>query len=138
MRKKSQPMGLVILICDTLIEDKKTKKKSLIGLFNSLKAISFPVCHPEIHVFVGLTAGNGKYNCQLNCINESNGKVIAETEGPIEFISPNDVIELDFCFHNLIFPEEGNYSFEFLCEAEMIFHRRFIVRKQGRKTNGSS
>lgn len=122
-------MGLAIVICDMVIADQETKKKSLIGLFNSLWANNFPVAHHEIHVFVSLTGGNGHYNCELNCHNESSGKTIGQTEGPLEFKNPNDVIELDFCFRNIFFPEPGNYSFEFLCDGEMIFHRRFMVRQ---------
>jgi len=132
-RKKSLPLGLAIIICDTVIADQETEKKSLIGLFNSLWANKFPVAHHEIHVFISLTGGNGYYNCALNCINESTGKIIAETNGPIDFKNPNDVIELDFCFRNLVFPEPGNYSFEFLCDGAMLFHKRFMVRLIGGK-----
>lgn len=132
MGTKSKPMGLAILICDELIEDAKTKKKSLIGLFNVITSGSFPCTHPRIHVFISLTGGNGEYNIELRCLNESTGAMILAIPGKIKFASPNVVAEIDLNLGNVVFPMPGNHAFEFLCDGEMLFHRRFTVKEEAR------
>ena len=132
MSKKSSPLGLALIICDTVIADENTKKKSLIGIFNRLWAVSFPCRHPEFHVFVSITGGHGKYRFVLQCVNETNGETINNLSGDLTFKSPKQVIEADFNFRPIVFPEPGQYSFEFLCDDEMVLHRRFIVDRARR------
>lgn len=131
MKKTSKPIGLAILICDELIEDKKTGKKSLIGLFNRIQSVHFPYKLPRFHVFLSLTGGNGKYKTELSCTIETKNKKLFSVFGDLQFKNPNAVIEADFEFIDFIFPEPGNYTIEFLCDGEMIFHRRFMVNKKG-------
>lgn len=133
MSKKSPPLGLSLIICDTVIADANTKKKSLIGIFNRLWAASFPCRHPEFHVFVSITGGHGKYRFVLQCVNETNGETINKLNGDLTFKSPKQVIEADFNFRPIVFPEPGQYSFEFLCDGEMVLHRRFIVDRVRRE-----
>lgn len=127
MSKKSPPIGLAIIICDTVIADQKTGKKSLIGIFNRIWAQSFPAPHPELHIFISLTNGHGHYKCSLQCLNESNGQIISKAEGDIDFEDPRQVIEADFNLRGLVFPAPGQYSFEFLCNGNPLLHRRFTV-----------
>ena len=46
------PSGLAIVVCDQIIEDKATSKKSLIGIFNNIASQTFPCRHPALSVFV--------------------------------------------------------------------------------------
>ena len=59
------PSGVAIVVCDLIIEDKLTSKKSLIGIFNQIGAQSFPYRHPQICVFVSLTEGRGQCAARL-------------------------------------------------------------------------
>jgi len=44
-----------MLTCDEVLIDGKTGKHSIIGHFSSIKAAGFPVTHPSLTLFVGLT-----------------------------------------------------------------------------------
>jgi len=55
------PMGLALVVCDTIIEDKLTGKKTLVGLFDRLQTSRLPCVHPAMTVFVSLTGGRGEY-----------------------------------------------------------------------------
>ena len=50
MAGKSTPSGLAIVVCDQIIEDKATSKKSLIGIFNNIASPTFPCRHPQLSV----------------------------------------------------------------------------------------
>ncbi len=134
MNKKETPLGLALIVCDAVIDDARTHKKSLIGIFNRLSSSKFPCKHPRFHVFISLTNGRGEYNTELRCLNEKSGEPIFSGKGKIGFADPNAIIEINFEFLGTIFPEAGYYAIEFLCNDEMVLRRRFIVTefKEGR------
>lgn len=130
MRPKLIPLGMTI--CDMVIQDTKTKKKSLIGIFSQINAVKAPIQHPSISVFVALTEGNGKYDCELHCVRDDDNQLIMNAQGSIEFHDPNQVLELVFDLNGPVFPSFGHYRFEFLAEGEPVISRKFsVVKAQG-------
>jgi len=121
------PTGLAIVICDQIIEDKHTNKKSLIGIFNNINATNFPCRHPQICVFVSLTEGRGQCNARLRVVNEETDQVITDVRGPIQFPDIHAVVELVFNLVGLVFPSPGLYSIEFYCDDVLVLERRFHV-----------
>jgi hypothetical protein len=121
------PSGLAIVICDQIIEDKLTHKKSLIGIFNNIAAGQFPCRHPQISVFVSLTEGHGQYNARLRIANEETDEVVADVNGQIQFPDVNAVVELVFNLVGLTFPMPGLYAIEFYCADALVLERRFHV-----------
>jgi len=82
---KPSPTGLAIVICDQIIEDKLTGKKSLIGIFNQIGTQSFPCRHPQLCVFVSLTEGRGQCAARLRIVHDESEHVVAEVNGNIQF-----------------------------------------------------
>jgi len=56
-----KPSVQAFLVCDQVIEDSVTKKKSLIGLFTHLQAMSFPFQHQQMGLYFCLTDAEGNY-----------------------------------------------------------------------------
>ncbi len=127
MTEKSSPTGLAIVVCDQIIEDKLTNKKSLIGIFNNIGGVSFPCRHPQISVFVSLTEGRGAYTARLRIINEASSETVADVNGQIQFPDIHAVVELNFNLVGLLFPSPGLYSIEFYCDEALVLERRFHV-----------
>lgn len=125
MRPKLIPLGMII--CDTVIQDIKTKKKSLIGIFSQINAALSPVQHPRMSVFLILTEGNGRYICDLRCIRDEDNALVMKAQGTIEFKDPQQVLELAFDLNGPIFPSFGQYRFEFFAEQEPVISRKFAV-----------
>lgn len=125
--QKPNPSGLAIVICDQIIEDKQTNKKSLIGIFNNINAASFPCRHPQVSVFVSLTEGRGECAARLRIANEETDEVVADVNGPIQFPDIHSVVELVFNLVGLVFPSPGLYSIEFYCDDALVLERRFHV-----------
>ena len=118
MRPKLIPLGMII--CDTVIQDIKTKKKSLIGIFSQINAPQKPIQHPKMVVFLVLTEGNGSYGCELRCVRDDDNSLIMNAKGQINFKTPKDVLELAFDLNGPVFPDFGNYRFEFFAEGEPV------------------
>lgn len=121
------PTGLAIVVCDQIIEDKATNKKSLIGTFNNLASPSFPCRHPQLSVFVSLTEGRGTYTARLRITNDETGDVVVDVNGQIQFPDIHAVAELAFNFVGIAFPKPGLHSIEFYCDDTLVLERRFHV-----------
>jgi hypothetical protein len=127
MAGKPSPSGLAIVVCDQIIEDKTTSKKSIIGIFNNIASVTFPCRHPQLSVFVSLTEGRGTYQARLRVVNEETGAAVTEVNGQIQLPEVHTVAELAFNFIGLEFPAPGLYSIEFYCDDALILERRFHV-----------
>jgi hypothetical protein len=127
MNDKPSPIGLAIVICDQIIEDKLTSKKSLIGIFNQIGAQNFPCRHPQVCVFVSLTDGRGQCGARLRIVHDESNQAVAEVDGQIQFPDVHTVVELNFNLVGLTFPDPGVYSIEFYCDDALVLERRFHV-----------
>ncbi len=127
------PVNLAIIVCDSIIEDRGTGKKTLVGIFNRLGSKKFPCRHPALSIFVSLTNGQGHYQAQLQCVDARKDKPIIGLEGGIEFEDPKAVIELGFNIDGMVFPGPGIYEFQFLCDGVLIGQRPFEVRDMGKE-----
>lgn len=124
-----KPICQALIVCDQFITDAVTGKKTLVGVFNSLGAAQFPCVHPKFCVYVALTNGRGEYAAELKLINEGNQNLIVKAQGKISFPSPMDMLELNFEFVNVRFPDPGQHTIEMYCDDELLTERRFTVVK---------
>jgi hypothetical protein len=127
MSNLSKPMGIALIVCDEIIEDRHTGKKTLVGLFSRIHAKAFPAVHPKMNLFISFDNAKGHYHSAIRIIREKTSEIIAEAKGEITVKSPIDVTEMNIAFINLKFPETGVYNIEFYCEDELVLQRRFVV-----------
>ena len=122
-----KPIGIAMVICDQIIEDTATQKRSLIGLFNAVYAADFPTTLHKLCVFVSVTQLNGSVTLELVCHNETKGDPILKAVGVAQSSDPNGVLEIGFEFDKMSLPSPGLYCFELLHEGEIVLQRRFNV-----------
>lgn len=127
MTTKPTLISLSMVICDTVIDDRRTGKKSLMGLFNNITASLVPCVHSRLNVFISLTEGNGDYIAKLRCLKVGDEKEIFFMEGPIKFQDPRQILEFNFEILGITFPDYGDYRFEFLCNDVPMIARKFKV-----------
>ena len=136
-KEKPRPVSLAMLLCDYVIEDKQSNKKSLIGLFSNISAKQFPASHYRMNVFVVLCDGHGEYDGELRCVSADTDKEVSTMKGPVVFPDPNAVIEFNFEMFGVTFPEPGDYIMQFLCDDEIVIQRRLTItqieEKEGEK-----
>ena len=125
--KKPNPILLSINICDLIVRDEITKKVSLIGLFNTIKAGVFPTQHNSFHVYVALTNGHGQYHTTLSIVDVTDNKPIMAIEGELNFLTPLQVLEINFGLQGLRFDKAGKYAFRVTCERMLVGERDFAV-----------
>ena len=124
------PKALAMIICDEVIDDRRTHKKSLIGMFDRIATSTLPAKHPKMHVFFSLTNGRGKYQATLQHTYLPELKVLKELHGELDFPNPNAILEYDFELLHVSFPHEGKYSFQLLLDGRAVAERIFEVARQ--------
>jgi hypothetical protein len=123
-----KPMLVAMIICDQIITEAGSNKKSIIGCFNNIISASFPCVHPTFFVFVALTNGRGSFKAKSKCINEADNSVIFEVGGPITILDPMQTVEMGFKLVNLSFPKPGIHAIQFWCDDELLMPKRFNVK----------
>jgi hypothetical protein len=129
MNAACKPIGTALVICDQVITEAGSNKKSLIGIFNNVSARKFPCRHYRMCIFVSLTGGHGSAKMEVRCVHEPSGQAIFGAEGEASFANPNHIVEAVFEFNNIVFPAPGLYGIEVLSNEEMVLQRRFHVRQ---------
>lgn len=119
-----------MLFCDMVYKDPSTGKRSLMGLFNGLGAIAFPVRHPQMAVFAELTNGRGSTDIKVVLVDsDEEREPLFEASAEIVFENPRQLVEFDFQFQNLTFPEKGEYSFQIFANSEFLAEKRLHVNQ---------
>ena len=131
------PMGLALVVCDTIIEDKLTGKKTLVGLFQQILAHRFPWVHPAMSVFVTVTSGRGRYPCEIICRHMDNETVAFAAKGTLELRDPSQVVDVAFRMNGVRFPKPGMYWLHFLTDEVPIMMRPIHVKERKPKDSES-
>jgi hypothetical protein len=118
------------LICDQVITEAQTNKKSLIGIFNNIWSDHFPFPYNRFWVFIQLTNGQGRIGVDLRCVKDKETReILWSAKGEFDFPNPRTVVEMAFEFKNVVFPEPGPYAFE-LWQGDLFLHdKKFNVFK---------
>ena len=129
-----RPLVLSLVLCDQIITEHLTLKKSLIGAFNSIGFEALPGVYPRMCVYAALTNGQGETTANLRCVfmdtDDSEGRTLWEVNAPIAFDNPNQVVEICFELNKIAFDSVGLHSFELSCGEELLMERRFHVHRR--------
>lgn len=127
MPSQVKPTAIALVVCDNIYQE-PGGKVALVGLFNSLKANSFPAKHPRLAVFASVTGVREASVAKLEIVNAENDQTIVSASGPF----PGEtealtVVDMHFIFNNIVFPEAGMYYVRFWGNDHLIFMRPFDV-----------
>jgi hypothetical protein len=121
------PEVLAMVLCDMIITDSESNKKSLIGLFDRVESPAMPCLVNELHVYVCLTDGHGSLPVSIACIAAEEGDELFRGHAEVEFLDPLQVVELHFVFPHAQFPRAGEYRFQFYADGVLLRERKFFV-----------
>jgi len=125
--QKPLPVIHAMLICDKVITEANNKKKSLIGIFDTIYYTRLPLGWPELWVYINLSDVLAQYNVKIEMVCLEDNRKILEVTGiltPTE--KPN--WELAFRLRDIVFKEEGIYAFRFWLDDNVIGEKYLYVR----------
>ena len=118
------PSVVAMLLCDQIINEQVTNKKSLIGVFDNFNSLTFPVILPRLAVYVKMADAVGDYTFKLRMVKLKDESLIAEIgfQARITGAAVGQYSELALNMGNVPLPEPGKYEFQ-LYSGEDYLHR---------------
>ena len=127
-RPAAAPSLVSLLICDQVIDDKLTNKKSAIGIFNTILVQKLPTAIHQMAILASVTEIAGRVELEIRLVRDSDNAVLFSGKGAVEAPNPLGVVDLLFAMQGVKIPEAGQYAFELLSGGEILGRRRFQVR----------
>ena len=120
------PYLLAIVVCDNVIIDERSKKKTLVGLFDSINSRAFPANHPALSIFVRVIDAEGLYSFRFDYVNVEddtliNRAVIPDVTIPDRLIAHDLVMEVP----GIGIPKPGEYEFRIFANERYIGRTKF-------------
>ena len=118
-----------MLICDYVITEQGTKKKSLIGVFENINARKFPCMHHALSVYVKLTEAQGDYQFRLEMVDLKTDTMAGKGQLPnaVHIDNPLATHEIVFNLKGLKFQHPGDYEFRMFANDHIFGQKSFLV-----------
>lgn len=105
------PIPVAFLLCDYVITDEATKKKSLIGVFDRVWATRFPTQHRPIALYARLYDAEGEHDVRVEYVKVGEERVLAEAKGTLRVQDRKRPVEFALTLPAIPIPEPGEYEF---------------------------
>jgi hypothetical protein len=115
------PSVVAMLICDQVITEQVTNKKSLIGVFDKFFSPNFPAMLSRLAIYVKLADAAGEYLFRLRIVKLKDESPLAEVRLDAQIPNTDQYTELALNMSFLV-PEQGKYEFQ-LYAGENYLHR---------------
>ena len=123
-----KPSVQAFLVCDQVIEDSLTKKKSLIGIFTHLQAVTFPFQHQQMGLYFCLTDAEGTYHFDIDLVHLNNEQLVCRATLPNIVIGDRlQISDFGINIPALVFPAPGRYEFRLMMSRRLIAQKDFHV-----------
>lgn len=128
MTDVSPPSVQAFLVCDCVIEDSLTKKKSLIGLFTHLQSVTFPFQHHQLGLYFCITDAEGTYRVEIDLMFVNTDQLVCRASLPDIVIGDRlQISDFGINIPALLFPAPGRYEFRLRMNGRMIAQKDFHV-----------
>jgi hypothetical protein len=124
---RPHPSLNAMLLCDQTIREHGTGKISLIGVFENITSVHFPVVHRALAVYAKLADAEGDYTIRLELVRLDDGQVV--TGGKLQASFPDRISpgELVFALEDLGLERPGRYEFRLYANERFVAGKSFTV-----------
>jgi len=134
--KPPSPEIKAFLVCDQILHDANTNKRSLIGIFHDLAATQFPATHPSLWIYANLTDAHGRYAFEFRFVDVGRNTVLGSAAPPpLDIPDPRQTAEFSAQLRNVPIPQPGTYEFHLIANGNLLATkglRVLAVDAQGR------
>ena len=128
--QQPNPVVKAFLVCDMIVHDAQSGKKSLIGVFHELRADRFPAVHHALWIYANLTDGRGEYRFEIRLVDVARNTVLGKGKPPpINIGGPLQTTELSAQLRNVQLPGEGTYEFQLHANDQLVATKAIRVMK---------
>lgn len=129
IRQRPLPVIHAMLICDKVISEEGTHKKSLIGIFDTIFYSRLPIAIPELWVYINLSDIVEEHSFRIELVYLDENRIIVEVKSKLPAKGkPNR--ELSYCFKNIVFERDGTYVFRFWAEDDVMGEKYLRITRR--------
>jgi hypothetical protein len=122
-----QPYVLAVLLCDSIIIEEGSGKKTLVGLFERIFAPGFPALH-RFGIYVKMVDAEGTYPLRIDYVDLSNDRIVERL--PLGNFEANDRLQATELVMNIIAPIPAQGTYEFRIFASDFYLARATFRAE--------
>lgn len=128
MQDKTVPFQcLSLIICETVLEDTRTRNKSFINTFNLIYCESVPIVYNQLCVVCSITDCKGKLELHITIKEDESNVEMFTVNGSFSSENPLHVTDIVFDLKKIVFNKLGHYSVELTSNGIFIASRRFYL-----------
>lgn len=122
-----KPSVQAFLVCDNVIADGSTGKKTIVGTFTHVRARSFPCLVGQLALYFCLTDAEGKYQFTIELIYLDQDKIIGKALLPevVEIKDRLDIFDVGITLPPTLFPGPGRYEFRLSANGQFVARKDF-------------
>jgi hypothetical protein len=105
------PTVLAFLVCETVIHDAETQKKTIVGVFDRVLAATVPQSL-NVALYAKMVEGNGQYTFKIRMVNLKDETPVVQVPITGNWANPQGPFELGVNFRGLVIPQFGTYEFQ--------------------------
>ena len=125
-----KPILKAMLLCDQTLVEEGTRKRSLIGIFDRVKAGQIPSIHPSMSIYVQFREIEGVFDFTLELFDLSQGKTLHKaTVKEFKVQEKSRDCELVFNLMSVRFDHTGEYEFRIFVNDMIFGQKSFQVMK---------
>ena len=128
------PYSLAMLLCDQVIVDERSKKKTLVGVFDVIYAKSFPAKHSSLSVYARLTDAGGQYKFRMDYVQVKTDNLLVHADiPPVDITDRLKTHELIMQFPPIDIPVRGEYELRLWANERYISRVKFTAVQIGKE-----
>lgn len=130
MEMNPRPILKAMLLCDSTLVEEVSHKRTLIGLFDSIRSTQFPTVHPAMSVYVQFREIEGVFDFSLELVDLSDEKPL--NKAVVKQFNVKDRsrdCELVFNLLSVKFDHPGDFEFRIYVNDCIFGQKSFKVLK---------
>lgn len=131
------PVPLAFLLCDQVITDADTKKKTLVGVFDRIWVNKFPTEHLGAALYARLIGAEGDYDIRVEYVQVDSQSILAEGTARMQVEDRHMPAEFSMVLPPLPIPSPGGYEFRLWMNERYIQRVSFIVAQRPHERRSS-
>ena len=112
------PTVRAFLLADAVIQDRQTRKWSVVNVFDQIFAQQFPCFHPSLALYVKLADAHGRYTVRVE-FRDAQDVILSKIEGiTVETTGPARSAEFGVTAQGLPLKAAGRFQFQLFLNEE--------------------
>jgi len=125
----SDAVGIALLFCDHLVEEKNSSKKTLVGIFSVIFGQKFPLVFRPFWIYASLTNLVGEHPFAINIVSDVAKNVVFSAGGRMNVKGQDAVVELIIPVQLITFLEPGKYGVTLHVDGNTLLSRVLVIRE---------